>query len=214
MNHPLPARPSFLPGGPAPGSTSAFPLPPSNLVLSSEFPDPSSSSSSGAGADDTCAICSSSEPKYTCPRCDRPTCSLACSRAHKDKFACSGERDPTKFVALKTYGQGTWADDYRYLEEGRRKVAGWGEGLEKDLAALTTGGPSATREGRGGAVRGGGHLGRGGGPGHGAAGGDMRQKRTKTDILRSQLLRRGCWVEFMPEGMDRRKTNQSSWNPR
>jgi hypothetical protein len=30
--------------------------------------------------------------------------------------------------------------------------------------------------------------------------------------LRDELERRGVEVEFMPEGMGRRKLNQSSWN--
>lgn len=174
------------------------------------FAGPSNSNLGSASL--PCALCSLPS-KYTCPRCALRTCSLPCSRTHKFRFSCSGTRDPTKFVDLKSYGQGMWADDYRWLEEGRRKVTEWGQGTEKDLAALEQGAAAwGGRGGRGGRGGGGDRGGRGrGGRGGGMAG---RPQRGKTDALRSQLARRGCWVEFMPDGMARRKVNQSSWNPK
>ncbi len=137
-----------------------------------------------------CALCSS-PPVYTCPRCSLQTCSLPCIKTHKLKYSCSGERDPTAYIPLRDVGQGVWADDYRWLEEGRRKVASWGEGLPRD--AVVSGGRG--RGGRGGRQR-------------------LRVTRGKMDILGMELRRRGCEVKFMPEGMGRRKLNQSSWNPR
>jgi hypothetical protein len=81
-----------------------------------------------------CQQCSSKPSKYKCPRCALPTCSLACSKAHKASTGCSGERDKTKKVALKDYGYGAMMDDYVWLEEGRRRVEGWGkEIIEKGL---------------------------------------------------------------------------------
>ncbi|ORX37142.1 hypothetical protein BD324DRAFT_566417, partial [Kockovaella imperatae] len=67
-----------------------------------------------------CSICNRDPPKYTCPRCSYRTCSLTCSKAHKAKFECSGERDPTGYIPLKDVNHGIWADDYKWLEEGRR----------------------------------------------------------------------------------------------
>ncbi|WVQ85317.1 hypothetical protein IAT38_007482 [Cryptococcus sp. DSM 104549] len=149
-----------------------------------------------------CIICSSPS-KYTCPRCALRTCSLPCSRTHKERDACSGVRDPAKFVPLKEYGQGVWSDDYRWLEEGRRKAAGWGEGVkvEEVNPGGTTRGRGRGRGGRGGGSRGevNTRSGRGG---------------SKMDGLRRELEKKGCKVELMPEGMGRKKLNQSSWNPK
>ncbi|WWD18001.1 hypothetical protein CI109_102448 [Kwoniella shandongensis] len=147
-----------------------------------------------------CAICSQ-PAKYTCPRCSFRTCSLPCSKTHKSRDSCSGVRDPAKYVPLKEYGQGAWSDDYRWLEEGRRKVGGWGEGVKIEEVSTST---SNTR-GRGGM--------RGGGSAGGTRGGGLRRPN-RTDGLRKELANRGCEVSFMPEGMGRKKLNQSSWNPK
>jgi hypothetical protein len=48
-----------------------------------------------------CRICLACPPKYTCPRCGVRTCSLSCVQKHKARAACSGERDPTKYVPAK-----------------------------------------------------------------------------------------------------------------
>lgn len=149
-------------------------------------------SPSGAGPSKICAICSS-PAKYTCPRCSARSCSLDCSQTHKSRDSCSGIRDPVKFVPLNQYSQGVWSSDYTLLEEGRRQVAGWGKGIKIEE------------------VNGGVIGGRGRGRGSRAPKG---QRRSKTDGLRRELEKYGCMAEFMPEGMARKKTNQSSWNPK
>jgi hypothetical protein len=140
-----------------------------------------------------CIICSSPF-KYTCPRCSARTCSLPCIKTHKSSSGCSGIRDPTKFVTLTEFGQGDWGGDYAYLENGRRRVADWG----KDIPAAAQ--PDTSNRG-----------GRGGRHGQGGRGG---RGPSKVDGLRDELERRGVEVEFMAEGMGRRKLNQSSWNPK
>ena len=144
-----------------------------------------------------CALCSSPSV-YTCPGCSVHTCSLPCSKTHKSRFACTGHRDQTSFVKLEDVGQGTWADDYRWLEEGRRKVAQWGEGIS---SSSTVDGRGENRNMRG---RGRGKAGRYTG----------RPQRTKRDEFRFEMRKRGCEVDLMPEGMTRKKLNQSSWNPK
>jgi len=104
---------------------------------------------------------------------------------------------------LNEFGQGDWGGDYAYLENGRRKIADWG----KDLPAQSN--PSSSLDSRGGGAGGrGGRGGRGGGPG----GGGGKRGPSKVDGLKDELERRGVEVEFMAEGMGRRKLNQSSWN--
>ncbi|ORY31856.1 hypothetical protein BCR39DRAFT_558040 [Naematelia encephala] len=146
-----------------------------------------------------CAICSTATSKYTCPRCSLATCSLSCSKTHKERFACTGIRDPTAFRPLKDFSQGAWSDDFRWLEEGRRKIATWGEGLPKDESGGI----------RGGGARGRGRGGRGGGAGAMSNG---RTRKSGHEILRAQLGRRGVWMQVMPDGMGRRKSNQSGYN--
>ena len=95
---------------------------------------------------------------------------------------------------MSEFGQGDWGGDYAYLESGRRRIADWG----KDL-------PAGSVEGRGDSGRG-----RDGRQGHGSA----RRGPSKVEGLKRELERRGVEVEFMAEGMGRRKLNQSSWNPK
>ena len=108
-------------------------------------------------------------------------------------------------MALKNVTEGVWADDYRYLEEGRRKIAEWGEALPKGATAGMAG--SDGRGGDRGRGRGRGRGGSRGGRLGGVGGGDGRAMG-----LGRELEKRGVRVEFMPEGMERRKKNQSSWN--
>ncbi|CAE6450135.1 unnamed protein product [Rhizoctonia solani] len=123
-----------------------------------------------------CALCSQTS-KYTCPRCNTKTCSLACSKSHKSKDNCSGQRDKAKYVPMNEYGWGTLADDYSYLEDLGRDVATWGRDLSK-------------------------------GKGKG------KWKSPKLEGLRVQLAARDVKIHFVAEGMEKRRLNQSSWDPR
>lgn len=143
---PLPARPSFVTpsdeAGPLFGAANATAgpstvasLPPSASSSSPAAPAPPAAAiitpPSPTSVDPTkCALCAL-PPKYTCPRCALPTCSLPCSRLHKTKYACSGQRDTSAFVPLSKYTQGEWGGDYAYLEATRRQVSLWG----KDVSA-------------------------------------------------------------------------------
>lgn len=203
----LPPRPSFLPSRPEGALEPAQP-PPSLIPLHDPTPPPQAGQAGQAGPSrsrltdiSTCAICPE-PPKYTCPGCSTRTCSALCSKAHKVQLGCDGKRDPTKFVTLNTFTQGDWGGDYAYLEDGRRKIADWG----KDLPPQS------------GQILGHGH-GHGHGPGRGgyqSRGGHGVRKRVspKVEGLRRQLELLGIDVEFMPEGMGRRKLNQSGWNPK
>lgn len=182
----LPPRPSFLPARPEGALAPAEP--PASLI---PLQDPSAQagpSSSGSNTNTACLICAQ-PAKYTCPRCSARTCSAPCSKSHKVQLDCDGKRDPTKFVTLNTFSQGDWGGDYAYLESGRRRVAEWGKELPPSQAQAQSS--------------------------HHARGPGRRGKGSpKVEGLRRELERRGIDVEFMPEGMGRRKLNQSSWNPK
>ncbi|KAI8883766.1 hypothetical protein K501DRAFT_249096 [Backusella circina FSU 941] len=68
-----------------------------------------------------CQVCQLTASKYTCPRCSIQTCSLACVKKHKEDTACSGVRDKTAYVPLKSYNEGNMMSDYVYLEEVSRQ---------------------------------------------------------------------------------------------
>ncbi|BEJ14011.1 hypothetical protein CspHIS471_0311850 [Cutaneotrichosporon sp. HIS471] len=113
------------------------------------------STAAASAASPKCSICKS-PAKYTCPRCAARSCSLPCSKAHKEKKGCSGVRDPAAFVPLAKFTQGTWDGDYAWLESARRQVAAFGEGMSTDEV--------------------------------------------------------GAEVDVLPDGMQKRRQNQSSWN--
>lgn len=180
---PLPPPTSLgLPAKPGSARNTASNLP------TAERASPATSS----GPAPICSICKA-PAKYTCPRCAARSCSLPCSKAHKENKGCSGVRDPAAFVPLAKFTQGTWDGDYAWLESTRRQVATFGEGLS----------PVDVR---------GAERGRGRGRGRGGAGVQTRQRKPKTDGLRWALAQVGAEVDVLPDGMQKRRQNQSSWN--
>ena len=143
-----------------------------------------------------CIVCSSSAAIYTCPRCAIQTCSLPCSTTHKTRTGCSGVRDKTKFVPMNRYTYGTMMDDYVFLEDMSRTVSGCGQDIVRN----------GYRMSRGGRGRGRGGVGRGG-PGR-----SVPEKRR--DTLKLQLELRDIEMELLPAGMERRKLNHSTWDPK
>ncbi|XP_054007395.1 box C/D snoRNA protein 1 [Hylaeus anthracinus] len=69
-----------------------------------------------------CEVCGASKAKYTCPKCEVRTCCLQCVNIHKKELECSGIRDKTKFVSLKSFTDLDVLSDYRLLEEVSRSV--------------------------------------------------------------------------------------------
>lgn len=91
---------------------------------------------------------------------------------------------------MNTYTWGTLADDYVFLEDVGRNVAGWGREI------VSSG--KSTR-------------GRGGGRG---GGGRRAELTPKCEALRVQLAARDIEVRFVPEGMEKRRLSQSVWDVR
>ncbi|VDP90915.1 unnamed protein product [Echinostoma caproni] len=69
----------------------------------------------------TCQVCCNNPHKYTCPRCEMHTCSLACCLEHKQKFSCTGVREPVVYYRRNEYGTFAFQQDYHLLEEIDRK---------------------------------------------------------------------------------------------
>ncbi|KAH0564580.1 box C/D snoRNA protein 1 [Cotesia glomerata] len=69
-----------------------------------------------------CEVCDKTQAKYSCPKCEVRTCSLACCRIHKRDLDCNGIRDKTKFIPLNKFTDLDLISDYRVLEELGRTV--------------------------------------------------------------------------------------------
>ncbi|VDM96832.1 unnamed protein product [Thelazia callipaeda] len=66
-----------------------------------------------------CDMCQKNVWKYRCPRCSFRTCSLLCSKEHKQKFDCSGEREKSFDVLkrLDDYSPVVAIDDEKFLNK-------------------------------------------------------------------------------------------------
>ena len=61
-----------------------------------------------------------SAQRYRCPACDTHTCSLACTKAHKQATGCTGKRSRTDMVTLSDFTERQLLSDYKFLEEAAR----------------------------------------------------------------------------------------------
>jgi hypothetical protein len=86
---------------------------------------------------------------------------------------------------MNAYSWGTLADDYTYLEDIGRNVANWGRGIVN------------LNKGRG---------------GRGPRGRSVLPPKCET--LRVQLAARDIEIRFVPDGMEKRRLSQSSWDVR
>jgi len=147
-----------------------------------------------------CAFCKLKYAIYTCPRCAFKSCSLACSNGHKERMNCSQARDKSAYVPMNQYGLGTLANDYVYLEEVGRKVTEWGRDIGQNRYMDASAGRDPRRQARGRRGRGG--ISRQAGRNH------------RREILRDRLEEDDIEMLLLPEGMERRRLNQSTWDPK
>ncbi|RPA88259.1 hypothetical protein BJ508DRAFT_4845 [Ascobolus immersus RN42] len=70
-----------------------------------------------------CRYCNVNVPKYTCPNCSAKSCSVACSKKHKQYTQCTGIRDPTKFIPKsKLETPAALNQDYNFIAGIERTV--------------------------------------------------------------------------------------------
>ena len=72
-----------------------------------------------AAAKEPCQLCNQSEHKYKCPRCLLLTCSLLCSKQHKQLYSCSGVKDhiASMRVKMNDFTVGTMKKDLRFIDD-------------------------------------------------------------------------------------------------
>jgi HIT zinc finger len=172
-----------------------------SALVASALTEPTTSTSDGKPF---CAFCKLKYAIYTCPRCAFKSCSLVCSNGHKEVWNCSQVRDKTAYVPMNQYGLGTLANDYVYLEEVGRKVIERGRDIGQNgyMDASTGSNPRGHARGRGRGGRGRGGISRQAGRNH------------RREILRDRLEEEDIEMLLLPEGMERRKLNQSAWDPK
>ncbi|EJD74354.1 hypothetical protein LOAG_18318 [Loa loa] len=78
-----------------------------------------------------CDMCHNDSWKYRCPRCSFRTCSLLCSKEHKVKYDCSGERDKSFDVIkrLVDYSSSVAVDDEKFLSTITKSLSNATESL-------------------------------------------------------------------------------------
>lgn len=158
--------------------------------------DPGTDTDTGAGDETTasplrdrlgeCSVCYAGvKAKYRCPGCSIVTCSLACSKQHKQiGEGCSGKRKVGEFRDIRDFTDADLVSDYRFLEDAL---------LEKDRAkrwrpAYKPGTTSAARA-------------------------DRAPANNKTvDLLTQKANERRTQLFCMPDGMARRVANTTIYD--
>ncbi|EON67402.1 hypothetical protein W97_06655 [Coniosporium apollinis CBS 100218] len=129
-----------------------------------------------------CSICHNEAPKYKCPRCSARTCSLECSKKHKQRAQCSGIRDPTTFVRKSQLATPAGIDhDYNYLTGVHRAINVAAEDAEERSV------DAASEDGK------------------------RRRYREHPDF-RARVAATRVIIDRAPEGMSRQRMNMSRWN--
>ncbi|EDO07091.2 uncharacterized protein BBOV_IV007350 [Babesia bovis T2Bo] len=72
------------------------------------------------GISAVCCLCDSGA-KYRCPGCLRNTCSLTCVSAHKEKYGCSGRKQPG-YIPVSEMTTQTLTKDAAFLDEVSRAI--------------------------------------------------------------------------------------------
>ncbi|GMR59463.1 hypothetical protein PMAYCL1PPCAC_29658, partial [Pristionchus mayeri] len=81
-----------------------------------------------------CDVCGENEKKYRCPKCDSRSCSLACSKKHKEDDKCDGVRGPWQPVAkVSRFNEQRVNEDARFLNQVITGVCGTLNPAEKEM---------------------------------------------------------------------------------
>ncbi|KAK2812906.1 hypothetical protein FQN50_000927 [Emmonsiellopsis sp. PD_5] len=145
-----------------------------------------------------CTICHINPPKYKCPRCLTPTCSLPCSKRHKIWSQCSGVRDPAAYLKRKELATPSAFDrDFNFISGIERFVERAERGAERRGVELRRDEVGGGDDGEG----------------------DRRRKRVRKEqpVKGEVALMRGLetarvMVIRAPRGMSRAKMNLTGWN--
>jgi hypothetical protein len=96
-----------IPIEPPPSTTTNPNQPPQNSTTPSATlnDETEESPSKRQKRDALCGFCTEQQAKYRCPGCGIQTCSLECSKGHKLKTGCKGQRDKTAMVRMAEFDE-------------------------------------------------------------------------------------------------------------
>lgn len=128
--------------------------------------------------------------KYRCPRCQTRTCSLPCTKRHKQWAQCNGIRDPTVYLKRSQLASPAGIDhDFNFLTSIERKIDRASRDAEERSVALHNDDPGPPR---------------------------IRWKKSnlvKGEVnLKAALEKCEVIVRKAPVGMERAKQNKTVWN--
>ncbi|KAF2216949.1 hypothetical protein CERZMDRAFT_32992 [Cercospora zeae-maydis SCOH1-5] len=131
---------------------------------------------------DLCSICYENKPKYRCPRCHTKTCSLPCTQKHKQRASCNGIRNPAEYLKRSQLATPVGVDrDYNYLKSVERNIDV--ANRDSEARGVNVVERAATRS--------------------------LARARHPESILRKYLIENRIELQEAPEGMTRRKANQT-----
>lgn len=135
-----------------------------------------------------CAICHVEPPKYKCPSCFSRTCSITCSKRHKELTSCTGVVDPTRYLRRSELLSDvhTLNRDYNFLQRVNRQIHVAMNDLDSKM-------PRAKKRGAG-----------------------MNQpnaKRSRNDGGKGSgvIIKNGVNIHQLPGGMSRAMINRTGW---
>lgn len=155
-----------------------------------------------------CAVCRAEVAKYTCPFCAAATCSLPCFNEHKANSACAsarasherreaigapsslllrGERDPSRFVPMRSYDYNQMMQDYQFLSQVGRVVSSTGRNLADARMLQEPGRPNTPAR-------------------------RLPAAQHRRELLSKQIGFLKLPVMLLPEGMSKRQQNKTTYD--
>ncbi|KAI8319140.1 hypothetical protein GQ54DRAFT_299579 [Martensiomyces pterosporus] len=154
-----------------------------------------------AAASTKCEQCTAAEAKYKCPGCMVRTCSLACSKKHKELTGCTGQRDRTKFIKRAEYDANTLMSDYGFLQDLARDHTNLiCDAKEQGIAGNTNKRGYQPRQNK-----------TSGGSSDGGPPGAALNRAQKNIVARAKAQRE-VQIRYMSPGMQRHQQNKTLWS--
>ncbi|ANB11536.1 Bcd1p [Sugiyamaella lignohabitans] len=134
-----------------------------------------------------CEQCFKNEFKYKCPACAIRTCSLECSKLHKQQTKCTGLVDPAKYFSRHDIAASPAIinRDYSFLQTLDRELVLGKRTVSEVLTASNSGKRSRQQQ---------------------------IQQRRRGGQRSDERLVNGIRVKQLPQGMQRSISNKSGWN--
>lgn len=140
--------------------------------------------------DDKCMVCLNETWKYKCPRCLKKSCSLACSKKHKETDNCSGISNATEYVSSQNLKEADTSEEMNHLVQRDYNFL---IGMNRRLAVLKEDGKSKNKR--------------------------VLQKvpgvtgPSRYNVSKPpRVMRRGVKCLLLPKGMQRSISNKSKWD--